>query len=199
MGKKIEISTAREAKLDLVKRFQDGEERAFDELVLRYQDTVFRICLRFFRDYEEARDCAQDTFVRVYRSIGRFRFESKFSTWLYRITVNTCKNTLSSRQYRKRRETISLDPWDGPDGSPVEVENGRWSPHGIYEKKAMKETIERAVQRLPKDQRTVVILRDIENLPYEEIADITGFPPGTVKSKLFRARKKLVGELRGIL
>ena len=115
MGKKIEISTVGEAKLDLVKRFQDGEERAFDELVLRYQDTVFRICLRFFRDYEEARDCAQDTFVRVYRSIGRFRFESKFSTWLYRITVNTCKNTLSSRQYRKRRETISLDPWDGPD------------------------------------------------------------------------------------
>jgi len=199
MGKKREISTAWEAELDLVKRFHEGEERAFDELVLRYQDTVFRICLRFFRDYEEARDCAQDTFVRVYRSIGRFRFESKFSTWLYRVTVNTCKNTLSSGKYRKRQETISLDPSDGPDGRPVEVENGRWSPHGIYEKKAVKETIEMAVQRLPKDQRTVVILRDIENLPYEEIADITGFPPGTVKSKLFRARKKLVEELRGIL
>jgi len=199
MGKKREISTAREEELDLVRRFQEGEERAFDELVLRYQDTVFRICLRFFRDYEEARDCAQDTFVRVYRSIVRFRFESNFSTWLYRITVNTCKNTLSSRQYRKRRETLSLDPSDGPDGRPVEVENGRWSPHGIYEKKARKETIERAVQRLPKDQRTMVILRDIENLAYEEIADITGFPPGTVKSKLFRARKKLVDELRGTL
>jgi RNA polymerase sigma-70 factor (ECF subfamily) len=199
MGKKREISTAREEESDLVRKFQEGEERAFDELVLRYQDIVFRICLRFFRDYEEARDCAQDTFVRVYRSIGRFRFESKFSTWLYRITVNTCKNTLSSGQYRKRQETVSLDPSDGPDGRPVEVENGRWSPHGIYEKKAQKETIERAVQRLPKDQRTMVILRDIENLPYDEIADITGFPPGTVKSKLFRARKKLVEELRGVL
>jgi len=171
----------------------------FDELVLRYQDMVFRICLRFFGDYEEAVDCSQDTFVRVYRSLAMFRFESSFSTWLYRVTVNMCKNMTTSRQYRRRQQTISLDPANDPDGSPLEVENGRWSPHELYEKKEQRDTIERAVRRLPKDQRTVVILRDIENLPYEEIAEITGFAPGTVKSKLFRARKRLIEELRELL
>ena len=195
MGKKRK----QEKDLDLVKSFQGGDETAFDELVLRYQDTVFRICLRFFRDYEEACDSAQDAFVRMYRSLHRFRFESKFSTWLYRITVNTCKNTLSSGRYRKRMEMLSLEPRQNQEAGTIEVENGRWSPHGIYEKKARMKTIERAVQRLPKDQRTVVILRDIENLPYEEISEITGFARGTVKSKLFRARKKLIEELRELL
>jgi RNA polymerase sigma-70 factor (ECF subfamily) len=196
MGKRSEKTSQQETDFELGERFQSGDEEAFDGLVLRYQDMVFRICLRFFGNHEEALDCSQDTFVRVYRSLSGFRFGSNFSTWLYRVTVNVCKNTTSSRQYRRRLQTISLDPSDDPAGRPVEVENGRWSPHAMYEKKKQRETIELAIQRLPKDQRTVVILRDIENLPYDDIAEITGFAPGTVKSKLFRARKRLVEDLR---
>ena len=92
---------------DLVKSFHEGNERSFDELVLRYQDMVFRVCYRFIGNYEEANDCAQDTFVKVYKALGSFRFSSSFSTWLYRIAVNTCKNTLSSTRFRRRKDTIT--------------------------------------------------------------------------------------------
>ena len=160
---------------DLIKSFHTGDERSFDELVLRYQDMVFRVCYKFIGDYEEANDCAQDTFVKVYRALGSFRFSSSFSTWLYRIAINTCKNTLSSTRFKRRKETLSLDP--APDsvhgsdrmaGSRA-VENHRSSPEHLYERKERKAAIQKAIDVLPKDQKMIVILRDIEHLPYEEI------------------------------
>ncbi|MBN2323689.1 MAG: sigma-70 family RNA polymerase sigma factor [Spirochaetes bacterium] len=179
-----------------VARFQEGDRSAFDGLVLRYQDKVFRTCLRFLADYDEAADCAQDIFVRVYGALGGFRKESNFSTWLYRVAVNACKNRTSSLQYKRRNRMISLDEAGDPDGKRLEVKNGRWSPHLAFEKNETKEAVKRAIRGLPEEQRTVVILRDIENLPYDEIARITGLAQGTVKSKLFRARKRLAEELR---
>ena len=190
---------------DLVKSFHAGDERSFDELVLRYQDMVFRVCYRFIGDYEEANDCAQDTFVKVYKSLGGFRFSSSFSTWLYRVAINTCKNTLSSARFRRRKETLSLDPGPNPShgsermaGSSA-IENHRSSPEHLYERKERKRAIQREIDVLPNDQRMVIVLRDIEHLPYEEITKITGFAPGTVKSKLFRARRKLMEGLKEFL
>jgi RNA polymerase sigma-70 factor (ECF subfamily) len=190
---------------ELVESFHARDERSFDELVLRYQDMVFHVCYRFLGDYEEANDCAQDTFVKVYRALGGFRFSSSFSTWLYRVAINTCKNTLSSSRFRKRKETLSLDPCPDPThgsermaGSRV-IENHRSSPEHLYERKERMEAIQKEIAVLPKDQRTIVILCDIEHLPYEEIAKITGFATGTVKSKLFRARRKLMENLKEYL
>jgi RNA polymerase sigma-70 factor (ECF subfamily) len=190
---------------DLIKSFYAGDERSFDELVLRYQDMVFRVCYKFIGDYEEANDCAQDTFVKVYRALGSFRFSSSFSTWLYRIAINTCKNALSSTRFRRRKETLSLDPAphsvhgsDRTAGSRA-VENHRSSPEHLYERKERKAAIQKAIDVLPKDQKMIVILRDIEHLPYEEITKITGFAAGTVKSKLFRARQKLMEGLKEFL
>jgi RNA polymerase sigma-70 factor (ECF subfamily) len=190
---------------DLVKSFHAGDERSFDELVLRYQDMVFRVCYRFLGDYEEANDCAQETFVKVYRALGGFRFSSSFSTWLYRVAINTCKNTLSSSRFRKRKETLSLDHGSEPAhsseriaGSRV-IENHRSSPEHLFERKERMEAIQREIEVLPKDQRMVVILRDIEHLSYDEITKITGFADGTVKSKLYRARQKLMEGLKEFL
>jgi RNA polymerase sigma-70 factor (ECF subfamily) len=200
MGKEKEKSDS-----DLVKSFNEGNERSFDELVTRYQDMVFRVCYRFLGDYEEANDCAQETFVKVYRALGGFRFSSSFSTWLYRVAINTCKNTLSSSRFRKRKETLSLNPSPDPahDSSGIAgtrfIENHRSSPEYLYDRKERMEAIQREIETLPKDQRMVVILRDIEHLSYEEITSITGFAPGTVKSKLFRARQKLMEGLKDFL
>lgn len=199
MGKRNGTSSNGNPDAALVARFQEGDKSAFDGLVHRYQDKVFRTCLRFLTDYDEAVDCAQDIFVRVYESLGGFKKESSFSTWLYRVAVNTCKNRASSLQFRRRRQMLSLDAARDPDEKQREVKNGRWSPHLAYEKKEEAEAVERAIRGLPEDQRTVVILRDIENLPYDEIARITGHAQGTVKSKLFRARKRLADELRELL
>jgi len=196
MGKRNGTSSERYTDTELVALFQEGDRSAFDGIVLRYQDRVFRTCLRFLADYDEAADCAQDIFVRVYGSIGGFRKESTFSTWLYRVAVNTCKNRASSVQFRRRRRMVSLDSARDPDGTQPEVKNGRWSPHLAYERKAEKEAIGRAIRGLPEDQRALVILRDIENLSYDEIARVTGHAEGTVKSKLFRARKRLKEELQ---
>jgi RNA polymerase sigma-70 factor (ECF subfamily) len=198
MGKRNEISSHgnSDSDADLVTRFQEGDDAAFEWLVRRHQDAVFRTCLRFLSEYEEAVDCAQEIFVRVYKTLSGFRRESRFSTWLYRVTVNACKNRASSLQFRRRRRMFSLDTARDPDGRAVEIKNGRLSPHREYEKKEEREAVERAIHGLPEDQRAVVILRDIENLPYDEIARITGFAQGTVKSKLFRARKRLAEELR---
>jgi len=196
MGKRNGISSHGNSDVELVARFQEGDDTAFEWLVRRHQDAVFRTCLRFLGDYEEAVDCAQDVFVRVYKALRGFRREARFSTWLYRVAVNTCKNRASSLQFRTRRRMFSLDAARDPDGRTVEVKNGRSSPQREYEKKEERETLERAIRGLPEDQRAVVILRDIENLPYGEIARVTGLAQGTVKSKLFRARKRLAEELR---
>jgi RNA polymerase sigma-70 factor (ECF subfamily) len=196
MGKRNGTSSNRNPDAALVARFQEGDRSAFDGLVHRYQDKVFRTCLRFLKDYDEAVDCAQDIFVKVYTALDGFRKESNFSTWLYRVAVNTCKNKACSLRFKRRNRMLSFDGARDPDGKQLEVKNGRWSPHLAYEKKEVEEAVGRAIRGLPEDQRTVVILRDIENLPYDEIALVTGLAQGTVKSKLFRARKKLTEELR---
>lgn len=186
----------------LVKAFNSGEKPAFDKLVLKYKDKVFNICYRFLTDYEEANDCAQETFVKVYRSLKNFRFESSFSTWLYRIAVNTCKNKVTSLEYRFRKKTVRLDSPVGDyeeNSCSLEIGSKLLSPDVEIDRKEKGKIIEQAIDSLPQDQKTVVILRDIQLLSYEEIAKITGYNLGTVKSKLSRARQTLREKLRGLI
>jgi RNA polymerase sigma-70 factor (ECF subfamily) len=177
---------------ELVRAFQGGNPMAFDELVRRHQDRVFNLCYRMVGTYEDADDCAQETFVRVYRSLNRFGFRSAFSTWLYRIAVNTCKNRLASKSYRRNRETVSINGKDGSERTAaMEIGDCTYAPNGALERKEIAELLQRAIDTLPRDQRTVVVLRDVEDLSYEEIARITGLHLGTVKSKIARGRSRL--------
>ncbi len=202
MGEEIrnKLNTSDQDDTELLKAFRGRERDMFDTLVLKHQNRVFNLCYRLLGDYEEANDCAQETFVKAYRSLGRFRFKSTFSTWLYAIAVNTCKNRVKSSEYRHRKKMVRL-------GNPVETENGSYtvevgdesqSPVKKLEKKETGELIQEAINSLPEEQRTVIVLRDIQGISYEEIARITGYNPGTVKSKIARAREKLRESLKGV-
>ncbi|MFA5334515.1 MAG: sigma-70 family RNA polymerase sigma factor [Candidatus Omnitrophota bacterium] len=179
-----------------------GEENInFDELVLEHKDKVFNLCYRFLGNYEEADDCAQETFVKVYRSLKDFRRESSVSTWIYRIAVNTCKNRAASAQYRRSRNMVRLDePKETEDGArPSEIGDDKLSPAKEADRREKGELIQEAIDSLPHDQKSVVILRDVEGLSYEDIAGATGLNPGTVKSKLSRARQELRKKLKGLV
>jgi RNA polymerase sigma-70 factor (ECF subfamily) len=195
--------SARSAREDaiLIRAFQGGDKVAFDELVLKHQHKLFNLCYRFLGDYQEASDSAQETFIKVYRSLKKFRFESAFSTWLYRIAVNTCKNKLKSSEYRQREKMVLLDNPISPDNSrpALEIQDKTHSPVRELEKKERMRIIQEAINALPPEQREVVTLRDIQGLSYGEIVEITGFNLGTVKSRLARARLELRKKLRSVI
>ena len=177
----------------LITAFCGGQRAAFDTLVTRHQNSVFNLCYRFMGDYEEANDLAQEVFIRVYRSVSKFRFQSSFSTWLYRIAVNCCKNRLKSLDYRIKRRIITIDHRGEQEthNPSTEIGDESRSPDRELEKKERWALIQEAINSLPPEQKMVVVLRDTEGLSYSEIAGITGFRPGTVKSKLARARQNL--------
>lgn len=202
MNEDIKISPDQsEDDATLVKGVQTGDTAAFDALVIRHKDRVFNLCYRLLGDPQEADDSAQEIFLKVFRSINRFRFEAAFSTWLYRIAVNTCKNRLKSSEYRQKKMTIRLEKIGNPDTGtpPREIRDDGNSPGNHVERKERMRQIQEAVNALPPDQKTVVTLRDIQGFSYEEIADMTGLNLGTVKSRLSRARLGLREQLRGLL
>ena len=184
----------------LVRSFQAGNKAAFDTLVLKHKDRIFNLCFRFLGDYQEADDSAQEVFVKAYRSLRAFRFESAFGTWLYRIAVNTCKNKVKSLDYRYAKKMVHLDnPGAAQADHGLEISDETPSPLAELERKERMELIQRAIESLPPEQKMVVILRDIQGLPYDDIADITGYGLGTVKSRLSRARLELRRKLMKVL
>lgn len=185
----------------LIRSFQKGEDHAFDALVIRYRDRVFNLCLRFLGDYQEAEDTAQDVFVKTYRSLKKFRFESSFFTWLYRIVINSCKNKVKSLDYRFRKgeARIDLSEESFKDFQNEHRADSPKNPAADLENKEMMKALQKAINSLPSDQKSVVILRDIQGLSYEEITNITGFKLGTLKSRLSRARGSLREKLGDII
>lgn len=186
---------------DLVRAFQAGDRAAFDKLVIKHKDRIFSLCYWFLGDKEEANDSAQETFIKAYQSLRKFRFESALFTWLYRIAANTCKNRLKSLDYRQKKRMVYVNnPGETEDKKPItEIHDELCSPMKELEKKERMLLIQNAISSLPVDQRTVVVLRDIEGLSYEEVSDLTGWNLGTVKSKLSRARLQLRNKLRGMI
>jgi len=181
----------------LVKAFLGGDRVAFDKLVLTHKDRLYNLVSWFLGDDEDSNDCAQEIFIKVFRSLNRFRFESTFSTWLYRIAINTCKNRLKSSAYRKKRKTVSLENPGPPQGDGEEIQDDSPCPFSRLEKKERVLQIRRAVNSLPEEQKRALVLRDIQGLSYEEIRDLTGWNPGTVKSRIARARVELRNRLEG--
>ncbi len=185
----------------LVRAFQAGDRSAFDRLVLHHQDRVFTTCYRILGNYEDADDTAQETFVKAFRSLKRFRMESAFSTWLFRIAVNSCKNRLKSAEFRNRKMRVSIHPSGNPGGEVPgkELRAQNPGPDDFLERKQKARLIQRAVDALPHDQRAVIVLRDIQGFSYEEISNITGDPLGTIKSKISRARQRVRSRLIKVL
>ena len=185
----------------MARDYLDGERKAFDELIRLHQRQVFNLCFRILGDYDEADDCAQEVFIKVSRNLKGFRFESAFGTWIYRITVNTCKNRLTSLDYRLKSRKIRIDMERDMDqqSQPIEIEDKSQSPARELISKELDRLIQRAINALPDRQKLVIVLRDIEGRSYEEIGEITGFKLGTVKSKLSRAREQLRESLKGMI
>jgi len=184
----------------LVAKCQKGDRNAFDELVLRYQKKVFNITYRMVGNYTEASDLAQEAFVRAYKSIRKFRGQSSFYTWLYTIASNLCRNRLRYLR-RQRKSVVSLD-------DPVQTEEGvvsrgvadkSLSPMAILERKEKGEFIQKVINSLDEEHRIVVVLRDIEMLPYDEICRILKVNIGTIKSRLHRARSLLKEKLKDVI
>jgi len=173
---------------EVVQRFLDGDERAFGELVSRYDTRLLNFVYRTVGDRERAQDLVQETFVRVYRHLHRFDQSKKFSTWIYTIAGNLAKNELRNRSRNPLVlfQTIKKN-WEA-DHRPLEWEDEGNKPDDLFRRRYLQEQVEAAVKELPEHHRLVFVLRELEGRTYEEIAEITETNLGTVKSRLNRAR-----------
>ena len=173
----------------LVDRVQKGDKRAFDLLVIKYQYKVHAIVGRFIRDTHEVSDVTQEAFIKAYRALPRFRGESQFYTWLYRIAVNTAKNYLVARSRRPPQSDVDLADAEYYAGSDKLKDVG--SPENQLFRDELEAVINQAIEELPEDLRTAVTLREYEGLSYEDIAEVMDCPVGTVRSRIFRGREAI--------
>jgi RNA polymerase sigma-70 factor, ECF subfamily len=178
----------------LIRRLQQRDERAFQEVVRLYQHKVFNLVLRMLGSREEAEDVAQEVFVTVFKSIDGFRGESKFSTWLYRIAANHCKNRMKYLGRRSYKATGELD--EAAERELASAQPSALTPHvdgpeKVLEGLQMERLVQAGIAQLDEEHRVLIVLRDVEDLSYQEITTITGLPEGTVKSRLHRARMAL--------
>ena len=176
-----------DADLQLVKLVQRGNRHAFDLLVKKYQYKVAEIAQRFAANPADAQDIAQESFIKAYRAMESFRGESAFYTWLYRITVNTAKNFVVKNAGRGISVDVDTPDIEAYDGSE-RLHQGD-NPENILESSDVKRVIKEALQSLPDDLRQAITLREIDDMSYDEIADVMGCPVGTVKSRISRARE----------
>ena len=190
MGEEIADST-------LVERVQRGDKKAFDLLVIKYQNRVINLVSRYVRDVTDAQDIAQEAFLKAYRALPNFRGDSAFYTWLYRIAINTAKNHVASRARRPQEyqaigsddETFDLD----------EALKETDTPENLLLTDEIQRTILTAIEELPDDLRIAITLREVEGLSYEEIAETMTCPIGTVRSRIFRAREAIDIRLKPLL
>ncbi|MGB9773825.1 MAG: RNA polymerase sigma factor [Bacteroidota bacterium] len=188
------ISEQLESEQKLLEKAKRGDQRAFTKIVYRYEQLVFRFAFKLCRDEPIAEEILQDTFVNVYRALPRFSGKSKFTTWLYRIVVNNC---LMRRRERARQSTLSIDDEKFPL-DVVTAQISRWSetPMGSVLNAELREALDRAIDMLPMEYRTVFVLRDVEELPAKEVANILKLTVPAVKSRLRRARLFLREQLK---
>jgi len=181
----------------LVERAQQGDKQAFDVLVLKYQNKIIQLAYRYVHDHEEAMDVAQEAFVKAWRSLGNFRGDSAFFTWIYRIAINTAKNHLVSSARRPPRSDLDAQEAEQYDGAAGLKEYA--TPEHVLLRDELKRTIASAIHELPDDLRTAITLRELEGMSYEEIAQAMDCPIGTVRSRIFRAREAIDTKLKPLL
>jgi RNA polymerase sigma factor RpoE len=188
----------REIDQALVERAQGGDQRAFDQLVGKYQRKLGRLLSRYIRDAAEIEDVSQEAFIKAYRALPSFRGDSAFYTWLYRIGINTAKNYLVS-QGRRAPTTTEFDAEEAEGFEDAGQLRDINTPESVLMSKQIGETVNSAMESLPDELRTAIVLREIEGLSYEEIADAMDCPIGTVRSRIFRAREAVATKLRPLL
>ena len=181
----------------LVQRVQAGDRSAFNLLVLKYQHRVLKLVSRFVSDAAEAEDVAQEAFIKAYRALASFRGDSAFYTWLYRIAINTAKNALVSS--RRRPVDFDLDLQDPQQYDRHAKLKEADTPEGVLLTEEIRQVVEHAMEQLPEDLRTAIVLRELEGLSYEEIAEAMDCPVGTVRSRIFRAREAIDKKLKPLL
>ena len=189
--------SAEESDLVLVKRVQRGDKTAFDLLVRKYQHKVVKLVLRYVRNPAEAEDIAQEAFIKAYRALPQFRGDSAFYTWMYRIAINTAKNSLASRD--RSPIAYDLDLTDPEESHSVQTKlQDPDTPEGMALTEEIRGIVNSAIEGLPEELKTAIVLRELDGLSYEEIAAAMECPVGTVRSRIFRAREAIDKRLREV-
>ncbi len=191
------MASDREADHLLVERVQRGDKAAFGLLVSKYQRKIMRLLSRLVRDPAEIEDVAQEAFIRAYRALPGFRGESAFYTWLYRIAINTAKNYLVAAG--RRPAVVDVDPDEVEQFDGAGALRDVATPDAVLLSREVGAAVNRAIERLPEDLRTAIVLRELEGLSYEEISATMNCPIGTVRSRIFRAREAIAAELKPLL
>lgn len=176
--------------LGLVQRVQRGDKTAFDLLVRKYQHKVVKLVTRYLRDPADAEDVAQEAFIKAYRAIPQFRGDSAFYTWLYRIAINTAKNAIVSRDRSPVEFDLDLQNVEESNSMQARLADAE-TPESLLQTEEIRETVNKAIEALPEDLRTAIVLRELEGLSYEDIAQAMDCPVGTVRSRIFRAREAI--------
>jgi len=192
------MTSERDVDAELVSRVQRGDKKAFELLMLKYQRKILRLLSRFIRDPAEVEDVAQEAFIKAYRALPQFRGDSAFYTWLYRIAINTAKNHLSA----SGRRPSSPSEYENEDGETFDETDNLSdinTPESMMATREIAETVNLAIEALPEELRTAIVLREIEGMSYEDIAQSMGCPIGTVRSRIFRAREAIAARLRPLL
>lgn len=182
---------------ELVARVQQGDKKAFDLLVLKYQQKITNLISRYIRDPHEVLDVTQEAFIKAYRAIPKFRGDSAFYTWLYRIAINTAKNYLVAQGRRPPSDDVEAEMAEQMDVGVRLKETGTPENHVLTEEITL--TVQKAIDDLPEDLRTAIVLRELEGMSYEEIANAMSCPVGTVRSRIFRAREAIDKKLSPLL
>jgi RNA polymerase sigma-70 factor (ECF subfamily) len=189
--------TTEESDLVLVKRVQRGDKSAFDLLVRKYQHKVVKLVLRYVRNPAEAEDIAQEAFIKAYRALPQFRGDSAFYTWMYRIAINTAKNSLASRDRSPIAYDLDLTDPEESHGVQARLQDPD-TPEGMALTEEIRGIVNSAIEGLPEELKTAIVLRELDGLSYEEIAAAMECPVGTVRSRIFRAREAIDKRLREV-
>lgn len=183
---------------ELIEMFKKGEEKAFEEIVRRYQKKVYNTIYRILGNPEDANDLAQEVFIRVYRKLHLFQGKASFSTWLFTITSNLCRDELRKRQRRLKIRSLS-EPIRYKDGEiEQEILDESMTPERISINRELRDEIQAVIDKLPDEQKEAIVLREFQGFSYEEIAEIVGVALGTVKSRISRARRNIREELSNL-
>ncbi len=188
---------AKDTDKELVRRVKKGDKQAFDLLFSRYQHKILNLVSRYLRDQQDVEDVTQEAYIKAFRALPRFRGESAFYTWLYRIAINTAKNHLVARSRRPPGVDVDIDDAEFMDGTDVLRESE--SPEAVLSRDELSKVINVTLSELPDDLRSAVTLREFDGLSYEQIAEIMDCPVGTVRSRIFRAREAIDQRIEPLL
>ena len=182
---------------EIIERVKGGDKKAYDLLVLKYQQRVINLISRFVKNHSDALDVSQETFIKAYRALPNFRGESAFYTWLYRIAVNTAKNHLTVQSRKITKSDYDVTDIEQIEGNMSLTE--QTTPENLLHKDELQETVLKTIENLPEDLKSAIMLREIDGLSYEDIANVMDCPVGTVRSRIFRARETIDNKIKPLL